>query len=48
MEDYRTSRLVLRRWKDTDREAFAQLNADPEVMEHFPGGDGSRGERRAR
>jgi predicted N-acetyltransferase YhbS/RimJ/RimL family protein N-acetyltransferase len=37
MEDYRTSRLVLRRWKDTDLEAFAQLNADPEVMEHFPG-----------
>ncbi|MGP4028779.1 GNAT family N-acetyltransferase [Actinomadura sp. 3N407] len=32
----RTDRLVLRRWKDGDREPFAALNADPEVMEHFP------------
>ncbi|MFG2248086.1 GNAT family N-acetyltransferase [Spirillospora sp. NPDC048823] len=32
----RTSRLVLRRWEDGDREPFAALNADPEVMEHFP------------
>jgi len=27
---------VLREWCDQDREPFAALNADPEVMEHFP------------
>ncbi|MFB4309335.1 GNAT family N-acetyltransferase [Actinomadura sp. GTD37] len=32
----RTDRLLLRRWKDADRGPFAALNADPEVMEHFP------------
>ncbi|GAA4901389.1 GNAT family N-acetyltransferase [Streptomonospora salina] len=32
----RTPRLVLRGWRDADREPFAQLNADPEVMAHFP------------
>lgn len=32
----KTERLVLRRWRDGDREPFAALNADPEVMEHFP------------
>jgi ribosomal-protein-alanine N-acetyltransferase len=32
----RTQRLTLRRWRDADREPFAALNADPEVMEHFP------------
>ena len=31
-----TERLVLRRWRTGDREPFAQLNADPVVMEHFP------------
>jgi RimJ/RimL family protein N-acetyltransferase len=31
----RTERLVLRRWRDTDREPFAAMNADPEVMEHY-------------
>jgi len=31
----RTERLVLRRWRDADREPFAALNADPVVMEHF-------------
>ncbi len=30
-----TERLVLRRWHDADREPFAALNADPEVMEYF-------------
>jgi ribosomal-protein-alanine N-acetyltransferase len=30
-----TERLVLRRWHKSDREAFAHLNADPEVMRHF-------------
>lgn len=32
----RTDRLVLRRWREDDREPFAVLNADPLVMEHFP------------
>ena len=32
----RTERLVLRQWRDQDREPFAALNADPVVMEHFP------------
>ncbi len=31
-----TERLLLRRWRDSDREPFAALNADPLVMEHFP------------
>lgn len=31
-----TSRLLLRQWRASDLEPFAQLNADPEVMEHFP------------
>lgn len=32
-----TERLILRRWRAADREPFAALNADPRVMEHFPG-----------
>jgi RimJ/RimL family protein N-acetyltransferase len=32
----RTERLVLRRWLERDRAPFAAMNADPEVMEHFP------------
>ena len=31
-----TERLVLRRWRDADREPFAALNADPHVMEFMP------------
>lgn len=31
-----TERLLLRAWRDDDREPFAALNADFEVMEHFP------------
>lgn len=31
-----THRLQLRGWRDSDRQPFAQLNADPVVMEHFP------------
>jgi len=31
-----TERLLLRRWRDRDREQFAALNADPVVMEHYP------------
>jgi RimJ/RimL family protein N-acetyltransferase len=35
--ELRTERLLLRRWTPADREPFATLNADPRVMEHFPG-----------
>ena len=31
-----TERLRLRRWKVEDRLPFAEMNADPEVMEFFP------------
>ncbi|HYJ22151.1 MAG TPA: GNAT family N-acetyltransferase [Solirubrobacterales bacterium] len=31
-----TRRLLLRRWRASDREPFAALNADPEVMRYFP------------
>ena len=31
-----TERLQLRPWRDADLEPFAALNADPEVMRHFP------------
>ncbi|HUB76860.1 MAG TPA: GNAT family N-acetyltransferase [Solirubrobacteraceae bacterium] len=31
-----TARLRLRRWRDGDLEAFAALNADPQVMAQFP------------
>lgn len=31
-----TERLRLRQWRDADREPFAALNADPEVMRYFP------------
>ncbi|BAN46592.1 GNAT family N-acetyltransferase [Metapseudomonas resinovorans] len=31
-----TPRLHLRAWRDEDLPAFAALNADPEVMRHFP------------
>jgi RimJ/RimL family protein N-acetyltransferase len=37
MDELRTRRLVLRRWRRADLEPFAALNADPEVMRHFPG-----------
>jgi ribosomal-protein-alanine N-acetyltransferase len=32
-----TERLLLRRWKDSDREPFAKMNANPRVMEFFAG-----------
>jgi RimJ/RimL family protein N-acetyltransferase len=31
-----TERLYLRQWRESDRAPFAQLNADPRVMEFFP------------
>lgn len=34
--ELRTERLVLRRWREEDLAPFAEMNADPEVMEHFP------------
>jgi RimJ/RimL family protein N-acetyltransferase len=30
-----TERLLLRRWKDSDLAPFAELNADPQVMQHI-------------
>lgn len=35
-DELTTERLLMRRWRDADREPFATLNADPEVMRHFP------------
>lgn len=35
--ELRTPRRHLRQWRDSDLEPFAALNADAEVMEHFPG-----------
>lgn len=37
MSTIKTNRLILRPWKDSDLEPFADLNADPRVMEFFPG-----------
>lgn len=34
--EVRTARLLLRGWRDADREPFAAMNSDPVVMEHFP------------
>lgn len=31
-----TDRLLLRNWTDDDLDPFAEMNADPAVMEHFP------------
>ncbi|WP_237060256.1 GNAT family N-acetyltransferase [Microbulbifer sediminum] len=31
-----TERLLLRQWREDDRIPFAELNADPRVMEFFP------------
>jgi RimJ/RimL family protein N-acetyltransferase len=33
----RTSRLLLREWRDSDRAPFAEMNTDPLVMRYFPG-----------
>lgn len=32
----RTARLLLREWREADRDDWAAMNADPEVMEFFP------------
>lgn len=34
--ELRTPRLLLRNWREDDREPFAAMNSDPLVMEHFP------------
>ena len=34
--DLRTERLILRNWREGDREPFARMNADAAVMEFFP------------
>jgi RimJ/RimL family protein N-acetyltransferase len=34
--ELRTERLLLRRWRASDLEPFAAMNADAAVMEHFP------------
>jgi RimJ/RimL family protein N-acetyltransferase len=31
-----TDRLLLRRWRDSDREPFAELNGDPDTLRFFP------------
>lgn len=36
MTELRTERLLLRHWRRADAEPWAELNADPRVMEHFP------------
>jgi ribosomal-protein-alanine N-acetyltransferase len=36
IERIRTPRLLLRAWRDDDLPAYAALNADARVMEHFP------------
>ncbi|MFD2082399.1 Protein N-acetyltransferase, RimJ/RimL family [Actinopolymorpha cephalotaxi] len=33
--ELKTERLLLRRWRESDRAPFAAMNADPAVMEHF-------------
>ena len=35
-DSIRTQRLLMRRWRDSDRGPFAAMNADPEVMRYFP------------
>lgn len=36
MQVAETDRLILRGWQPSDRMPFIRMNADPEVMEHFP------------
>ena len=33
--ELRTERLLLRRWRESDREPFARMNADPDVVRFF-------------
>lgn len=36
LSELQTARLLMRRWRPEDREPYAALNADPEVMRYFP------------
>jgi RimJ/RimL family protein N-acetyltransferase len=36
LDEIRTPRLLLRRWRDSDRLPFQRMNADPRVMEFMP------------
>jgi RimJ/RimL family protein N-acetyltransferase len=42
--EIRTDRLLLRRWRESDLDPFAAMNADPVVMEHFFHGVRTRAE----
>lgn len=35
VRELRTQRTLLRQWKDSDLEPWAEMNADPEVRRHF-------------
>jgi RimJ/RimL family protein N-acetyltransferase len=35
-EEIETGRLLMRRWREADREPFAELNGDPETLVFFP------------
>lgn len=37
LAELRTERLWLRRWREADREPFAALNAEPDVVRYLPG-----------
>ncbi len=34
--EFETERLFMRQWRPSDRAPFAELNADPRVMDYFP------------
>jgi RimJ/RimL family protein N-acetyltransferase len=36
IKELRTSRLLLRGWRDADRDPFARIGADAEAMLHYP------------
>jgi RimJ/RimL family protein N-acetyltransferase len=35
-DEVRTDRLLMRRWRKSDRDPFAALNGDPETLKFFP------------
>ena len=47
VDELRTERLLMRRWRDSDRAPFAVLNADPDVMRYFPAPEDRAGSDRA-
>jgi len=36
VDRFETERLILRLWHESDKEPFADLNSDPEVVKFFP------------